>query len=171
MTLAMLIDRPVEIGPLASDLQVGLVDEPPVTQSVPTRPRSLDELRGEALHPPVDGHVINSDTALGQQFLDISRTGHTASTSGPRPRSSPAGTGNQRRPRSYEARSPDQSPASPIGQRKRAPCTPSPSAECAVTATLAYAQRRRTEGKTDREIRRCIKRYLARYLYLTLSIG
>jgi transposase len=35
--------------------------------------------------------------------------------------------------------------------------------------TLAYAQRRRAEGKTDREIRRCIKRYLARHLYRTLS--
>jgi transposase len=35
--------------------------------------------------------------------------------------------------------------------------------------TLAYAQRRTAEGKTDREIRRCIKRYLARHLYRTLS--
>jgi transposase len=36
-------------------------------------------------------------------------------------------------------------------------------------ATLAYVQRRRAEGKTDKEIRRCIKRYLARHLYRTLS--
>jgi transposase len=36
-------------------------------------------------------------------------------------------------------------------------------------ATIAYVQRRRAEGKTDREIRRCIKRYLARHLYRTLS--
>lgn len=35
--------------------------------------------------------------------------------------------------------------------------------------TQAYVQRRRTEGKTDREIRRCIKRYLARHLYRTLT--
>jgi transposase len=35
--------------------------------------------------------------------------------------------------------------------------------------TIAYVQRRRAEGKTDREIRRCIKRYLARHLYRTLS--
>jgi transposase len=35
--------------------------------------------------------------------------------------------------------------------------------------TLAYVQRRRAEGKTDREIRRCIKRYLARHLYRVLS--
>jgi transposase len=35
--------------------------------------------------------------------------------------------------------------------------------------TQAYVQRRRAEGKTDREIRRCIKRYLARHLHRTLS--
>jgi transposase len=37
--------------------------------------------------------------------------------------------------------------------------------------TIAYVQRRRTEGKTDKEIRRCLKRYLARHLYRTLSNG
>jgi transposase len=36
-------------------------------------------------------------------------------------------------------------------------------------ATQAYAARRRAEGKTDREIRRCIKRYLARHLYRVLT--
>src|SRR5215470_8430925 len=35
--------------------------------------------------------------------------------------------------------------------------------------TLAYVQRRRAEGKTDKEIRRCLKRYLARHLYRTLN--
>ena len=35
--------------------------------------------------------------------------------------------------------------------------------------TRAYAERRRAEGKTDREIRRCIKRYLARHLYRLLT--
>jgi len=42
----MLIDSPVEIGPFTGDLQVGLIDEPPVTRSVPAQPGSLDELRG-----------------------------------------------------------------------------------------------------------------------------
>jgi transposase len=36
-------------------------------------------------------------------------------------------------------------------------------------ATRAYAARRRTEGKTDREIRRCLKRYIARQLYRQLE--
>jgi len=35
--------------------------------------------------------------------------------------------------------------------------------------TLAYTQRRLAEGKTERDIRRCIKRYLARHLYRALS--
>ena len=36
-------------------------------------------------------------------------------------------------------------------------------------ATLAYIARRRAEGKTDKEIRRCLKRYLARHIYRTLN--
>jgi transposase len=36
-------------------------------------------------------------------------------------------------------------------------------------ATLAYLQRRRAEGKTGTDIRRCLKRYLARHLYRTLN--
>ena len=33
----------------------------------------------------------------------------------------------------------------------------------------AYAERRTAEGRTTREIRRCLKRYLARHLYRTLN--
>jgi hypothetical protein len=35
--------------------------------------------------------------------------------------------------------------------------------------TRAYADRRRAEGKTDREIKRCLKRYIARRLYRQLE--
>jgi transposase len=35
--------------------------------------------------------------------------------------------------------------------------------------TRAYVQRRTTEGKSSREIRRCLKRYIARELYRTLT--
>jgi transposase len=35
--------------------------------------------------------------------------------------------------------------------------------------TRAYAERRRTEGKTDPEIRRCLKRYITRQLYRQLE--
>jgi transposase len=36
-------------------------------------------------------------------------------------------------------------------------------------ATRAYAERRRAEGKTDREIKRCLKRYIARQLHRQLE--
>jgi transposase len=36
-------------------------------------------------------------------------------------------------------------------------------------ATRAYAERRRTEGRTDRDIRRCLKRYICRDIYRRLE--
>jgi transposase len=36
-------------------------------------------------------------------------------------------------------------------------------------ATRAYAARRRAQGKTDREIKRCLVRYVARQLYRLLE--
>ena len=36
-------------------------------------------------------------------------------------------------------------------------------------STRAYVARRTAEGKTTREIRRCLKRYIARELYRTLA--
>jgi hypothetical protein len=36
-------------------------------------------------------------------------------------------------------------------------------------ATRAYAQRRRAQGKTNREIKRCLVRYVARQLYRLLE--
>ena len=36
-------------------------------------------------------------------------------------------------------------------------------------ATRAYADRRRAQGKTDREIKRCLKRYVIRHLYRQLE--
>jgi transposase len=36
-------------------------------------------------------------------------------------------------------------------------------------ATAAYAERRRAEGKTDRDVKRCLKRYIARQLHRRLA--
>jgi hypothetical protein len=36
--------------------------------------------------------------------------------------------------------------------------------------TQAYVERRRAEGKTDREIKRCLKRYVARRLFRQLEL-
>jgi hypothetical protein len=38
---------------------------------VAKRAGSVDELSGERLHPPVDGHVINGYASFGEQILDI----------------------------------------------------------------------------------------------------
>lgn len=37
--------------------------------------------------------------------------------------------------------------------------------------TRDYVERRRSQGKTDREIRRCLKRYIARDLFRQLERG
>ena len=47
-------------------LDVGLIDEPAVTNRVSARSRSFDHLWGEPLHPSVDGHVMEIP-AHGQQ--------------------------------------------------------------------------------------------------------
>jgi hypothetical protein len=52
--LAVLVDCAVQVGPPADDLQVGLIDEPPVPGNVPARASGLRELRRKALDPPVD---------------------------------------------------------------------------------------------------------------------
>jgi hypothetical protein len=69
--LAVLIDRPVQVGPPSGDLDVGLIDEPPVTASMAGGSCCVDELRRERLHPPLDRHVVHDEAALGEQFFDI----------------------------------------------------------------------------------------------------
>jgi hypothetical protein len=49
--LAMLVNRPVRAGPAAGDLDVRLIDEPPLARPVPTRPGRLNQQGREALHP------------------------------------------------------------------------------------------------------------------------
>src|SRR5262249_42255261 len=69
--LTVLIDRAVQVGPPARDLDVRFIDEPPITRHVACRTRGVDELLGEGLHPPIHRHVINVDAALGQQLLHV----------------------------------------------------------------------------------------------------
>ena len=52
--LTVLVDRAVEVGPPAGDLDVGLIDKPSVARRVTRRASGLDELGGEGLHPPID---------------------------------------------------------------------------------------------------------------------
>jgi hypothetical protein len=81
--LAGLVDRPVHLAPLPGHLGVGLVDLPTVPDGVLARPSGVgQQRRGEALHPAVDGDVVDLDVALGTQLLDIPkrRCQRTAST-------------------------------------------------------------------------------------------
>ena len=72
MTGAVLVNGPVHVPPGAGDADVGFIDEPAIARAVTASSRRLDDERGEALHPPVDGDVINLDAAFGEQFFDIS---------------------------------------------------------------------------------------------------
>jgi hypothetical protein len=67
----VVVDRTVHIPPDAADLHVGLVDEPAVTYRMAARPGSVDNERGEVLHPPLQGGVVGLDPALRGEFLEI----------------------------------------------------------------------------------------------------
>jgi hypothetical protein len=69
--LAVLVDGAVDVAPDARDLHVGLVYEPARSDGVAAWSRRFDRHRGEALHPPKQGDVINVDAALCQELLQI----------------------------------------------------------------------------------------------------
>ncbi len=69
--LAVLVDSPVHVAPHTIDLDEGLVHEPSVTHHMTTRAGGVDEHRGEALHPPVDGDMVDVDAAFGEEFFHI----------------------------------------------------------------------------------------------------
>ena len=68
---AALVDRPVDVGPDPGDLDVGLVDEPAIPGQVSHRPGRVDQQRCEPLHPPVQGHVVDLDTTLGEKLFEV----------------------------------------------------------------------------------------------------
>jgi hypothetical protein len=67
----VLIDRTVDVAPDPVDLDVGLVDEPPVTRRVATEFGCVCQQRREPLHPPEHRDVIDLDPAFDQQFLYV----------------------------------------------------------------------------------------------------
>jgi hypothetical protein len=70
--LAALVHSQVHVRPNPSHSHVGLIYEPAVTNTVPARPRDLDDQWREALHPPVDGGVIDVHAAFRQEFSHVS---------------------------------------------------------------------------------------------------
>ena len=69
--LAVLVDRPVDVGPDPGDLDVGLVDEPAIPGQVPDRPGRVDQQRREPLHPPIEGDVVDLDATLGEKLFEV----------------------------------------------------------------------------------------------------
>jgi hypothetical protein len=67
----VLVDRPVQIGLPASNLDVSFIGKPPVAGNMPSQPCRLDELGSKPLDPPVHRDVIDRDATFGQELLDI----------------------------------------------------------------------------------------------------
>jgi hypothetical protein len=70
--LAVLVNGAVHVPPDTGNSDVGLIDEPAITDTVPARPSRVDDQRGETLHPPINRHVINVDAAFREKLFDIS---------------------------------------------------------------------------------------------------
>jgi hypothetical protein len=64
--LTVPIDGAIQIDPAATDLDVGLVDEPAVAGCVPGGAGRVDELRREGLHPSVDRDVVDGDAPFSE---------------------------------------------------------------------------------------------------------
>ena len=69
--LAILVDRSIQIDPAPGDLDIWLIDEPPITRRLPAGTCRINQQRGEPLHPPVDSDMINLDAPFGQQLFDV----------------------------------------------------------------------------------------------------
>jgi hypothetical protein len=68
----VLVNRAVQVLSPSGDLDVGLIDEPPVARGVPEWSGSVVEEWGEPLHPPVHRDVIDIDATFREQLLDVS---------------------------------------------------------------------------------------------------
>jgi hypothetical protein len=97
MFLAVSVDGAVHVPPHASNLDVGLIDEPASPDSVATWSRRVTQQRCKPLYPTVKCHVIHDDTTLGKQFVEVTVGQPEPQIPAHRPtRSPPAGTGTQR---------------------------------------------------------------------------
>jgi hypothetical protein len=59
------------VAPHTADLDIGLIDEPPIAHRVPSEPGSVGQQRRESLGPPVNRHVVDLDPAFREQLLDV----------------------------------------------------------------------------------------------------
>jgi hypothetical protein len=64
--LPVLVDGSIHVPPHAVDLDVRLVDEPPVTRRVSGEPGRVGQQWREPMYPAVDGDVVDFDAAFDQ---------------------------------------------------------------------------------------------------------
>jgi hypothetical protein len=70
-TSAEITHRAVQIHPPPGDFHICLVYEPAVSWDVPAGACRIDQQRSEPLNPAIDGHVIDGDATLGEQFFNV----------------------------------------------------------------------------------------------------
>ncbi len=70
--LAVLVNRPVDVGPRAGKPRVCLIDPPLDADGSSVSPRSFAEKWEEALNPAVDRTAVKDETSLGEPLHDIS---------------------------------------------------------------------------------------------------
>src|SRR5829696_2937938 len=88
---AVLVDGPVQVAPLAADLDVCLVDPDRAAMGLAEGPQSLLDQGRVGQHPAVQGGVIDLQTALQEQLLDVTVAADSAGT-----RRRPAGSASLR---------------------------------------------------------------------------
>jgi hypothetical protein len=76
----VLVDSAVDVAPHTGHLHIGFVDNPAITNTVTTRPRCVDHERSEALHPSLNGDMVDLDAVLGEKFFDIAVRESVAAT-------------------------------------------------------------------------------------------
>ena len=67
----ILVNGSVDVSPRAGDLHVDLVDKPVTADPVATWLGRIYQQRREPLDPPKQGHVVDLDTPLGEELLEI----------------------------------------------------------------------------------------------------
>ncbi len=70
--LPVLVDRAIDVPSASSDLQIGLIHAPAMTNEGAMCARRRNEPWGERAHPVVDRTRINADATLSQPLSDLS---------------------------------------------------------------------------------------------------
>jgi hypothetical protein len=72
LRVAELVDGPIEVGPMAADFDIGLVDAPARRfRLMPLPAEASVDLRRILLIPPIDRTVADRDAALTHHGLEV----------------------------------------------------------------------------------------------------